>query len=84
MVSDLKEPIYCLNTQSGCRSPLKRLSESREEVAVLESFESLFASLWQLQEPRAPKMALKPFLGARKPFLDYTKCVSALQASLDD
>ena len=26
----------CLNTQSGSRSPLKRLSESREVAAVLE------------------------------------------------
>ena len=34
--SDLREPICCLNTQSGSRCLLKRLSESREEVAVLE------------------------------------------------
>ena len=34
--SNLREPICYPNTQSGSRSPLKQLSESREEVAVLE------------------------------------------------
>ena len=34
--SDLREHICGLNTQSGSRSPLKRLSESLEEAAVLE------------------------------------------------
>ena len=34
--SDLSEHICCLNTQIGSRSPLKRLSESRDEAVVLE------------------------------------------------
>ena len=34
--SDLREPICCLNAQSGSRSPLNWLFESCEEVAVLE------------------------------------------------
>ena len=36
--SYLRQHICCLNTQSGSRSLLKRLSESREEAAVLEPF----------------------------------------------
>ena len=64
-----KEAACCL-TQSGSSSPWKQLSEPRDAVAVLEPVVSPLASKWRLQEPRAPKTALEPFLGARKPFLE--------------
>ena len=59
--SDIREHICYLNTQSGSRSPLKRLSESCEEAAVLEPVLERVCFLWQLQEPRAPKTDPKPF-----------------------
>ena len=49
--SDIREHICCLNTQSGSRSRLKRLSESREEAAVLEPV--LRACLLPLAAPGA-------------------------------
>ena len=82
--SDLREHICCLNTKSGPRSPLKRLSESREDAAV---FESLFASIGGSRSPGLPKRLPSGFgeTGIRfgAVFLGYIKRVSALQASLD-
>ena len=46
-----REHICCLNTGKGSRSPLKRLSESREEAAVLEPV--LRACLLPLAAPGA-------------------------------
>ena len=64
--SVLREHICCLNTQSGPRSQLKRLSESREVVAVLEPV--LRACLLPLV---APKTAPKPFWVSQEAVLDH-------------
>ena len=68
--SDLREHVCCPNTQSGSRSPLKRLPELREEAAVLEPV--LRACLLPLAAPGAQgsQTAPKPFWGARKPFME--------------
>ena len=58
------------NNQSGTRSPLKRLPESREEAAFLEPV--LRACLLPLAAPGAQRSQTtpKPFWGARKQFME--------------
>ena len=76
---DLSEHTCCLNTQSGSRSPLKRLSESHEEAAILEPV--VRACLLPLAAPRA--QAPKPFWGARKLFLEHQSKTTASNHTAD-
>ena len=83
-VAILREHICSLNTQSGSRSPLKRLFESYEEAVILEPF--FRACLLPLTAPGAQGSlnGSQTVLGSQEAvFLDYIKRVSALQASLD-
>ena len=78
-----KEAACCL-TQSGSSSPWKQLSEPRDAAAVLEPVvRAPLLPSGGSRSPGPPKR-LKPFLGARKPFLElFSSTVTALQASLD-
>ena len=84
----LRVHICGLNTQSGPRSRLKRLSESREKAALLEPV--LRACLLPLaaQGAEGSLDGSQAVLGSQEAvfgaiFLHYIKRVSALQSSLD-
>ena len=70
--SDLREPICWFNTQSGSRSPLKRISESSEEVAVLEPvLRACLLPYGGSRSPGLPKWLLSCFWEPRSRFRSH-------------